>query len=54
MNTHTNQLADVPLPELRRMLRETERAAGRDSQGAVILRRLICTREAAQQKDAAQ
>lgn len=37
--------ADVPLGELRRMLQDTERGAGPNSQAARILRRVVLRRE---------
>ncbi len=40
-----NKLSDLPLDVLRRMLRETERAAGPDAQGTAILRRAVASRE---------
>jgi len=46
------QTADVPLFELRRMLEDTERGAGPESQAARILRRVINRRE--QQADDAR
>ncbi len=39
------QLSNLPLPTLRKMLRDTECSAGPDAQGAVILRRIIARRE---------
>ena len=43
----STQLSDLPLCELRAMLRNTERAAGLESQAAQILRRIVTKREQA-------
>ena len=45
MGMATPNILELSLAELRRMLEETERAAGPDAQGALILRRIIEDRE---------
>ena len=45
MNT-TPKITDVPLADLRRMLADTERMAGPNTDAAKILRRVIRRREA--------
>jgi len=40
-----NRIDDLSLRELRKMLRDTVRVAGKNSQGARILRRIVRKRE---------